>query len=97
MPKVTYLGNMIDKEGLHPTEDKTKAILQAPTPKNTTELRAFLAILNYYGKFLPNLAMILSPLHKLLRNNTRWSWGTEQSKAFQDAKDLLRSPRVLIQ
>ena len=66
MPEVTYLGHRIDKEGLHPTEAKTKAILQAPTPKNLTELRAFLGLLNYYGKFLPNLSTVLAPLHKLL-------------------------------
>ena len=96
MPEVTYLGHRIDKDGLHPTADKTKAILQAPAPKNTTELRAFLGLINYYGKFLPNLSMVLTPLHKLLRSNTRWSWKTEQSRAFEDAKNLLRSPRVLI-
>ena len=86
----------IDKDGLHPTVDKTKAILQAPAPKCTTELRAFLGLINYYGKFFPNLSMVLTPLHKLLRNNTRWSWKTEQSRAFEDAKNLLRSPRVLV-
>ena len=95
-PEVTYLGHWIDMDGLHPTEDKTKAILQAPTPKNTTELRAFLGLINYYGKFLPNLSMILTPLYKLLKNNTRWKWNTEQAKAFEDAKNLLKSPRVLI-
>ena len=96
LPEVTYLGHQIDKDGLHPTEDKTKAILQAPTPKNTTELRAFLGLINYYGKFLPNLSMILTPLYKLLKNNTRWKWSTEQAKAFQNAKNLLKSPRVPI-
>ena len=40
--------------------------------------------------------MVLTPLHKLLRSNTRWSWKTEQSRAFEDAKNLLQSPRVLI-
>ena len=78
MPEVTYLGHRIDKDGLNPMVDKTKAILQAPAPKSTTELRAFLGLINYYGKFLPNLSMVLTPLHKLLRNNTRWSWKTEQ-------------------
>ena len=93
---VTYLGHQIDKNGLHPTEEKTKAILEAPTPKNTTELRAFLGLINYYRKSLPNLSMVLIPLYKLLKNNTSWKRSTEQAKAFQDAKNLLKSPRVLI-
>ena len=92
MPEVTYLGHKIDKEGLHPTEAKTKAILQAPVPKNLTELR----IIELLWKFLPNLSTVLAPLHKLLKNHTKWIWRAEQAKAFQEAKDLLRSPRVLV-
>jgi len=51
------LGHKIDKEELHTTE---KAILQVAAPKNITELRAFLGLLNYYGKFLSNLLMVLA-------------------------------------
>ena len=40
--------------------------------------------------------MVLAPLYKLLKNNARWIWKMEQSSAFQDAKELLKSPRLLI-
>ncbi|XP_056135313.1 uncharacterized protein K02A2.6-like, partial [Lampris incognitus] len=40
--KVEYLGHLIDKEGLHPTETKIAAIVNAPQPTNVTELRSFL-------------------------------------------------------
>ena len=49
-PRIEYLGYAIDEEGLHPTEEKVKAIKEAPTPKNVTELRSFLGIINYYGR-----------------------------------------------
>ena len=39
---VVYLGHRIDAEGLHPTVDKAHAVHQAPTPKNCTELKAYL-------------------------------------------------------
>jgi len=45
---VTYLGHKIDREGLHPIQEKVEAIANAPVPKNVTELRAFLALLTYY-------------------------------------------------
>ena len=63
MTEVTYLGQRIDKEGLHPTVAKTKAILQALATKNLTEPQAFLGLLNYYGKFLPCLSTVLAPMH----------------------------------
>ena len=36
MPEVIYLGQRIDKEGLHPNEAKITVILKAPAPKNLT-------------------------------------------------------------
>ena len=64
--RVEYLGYIIDQHGLRPTEAKVQAIKEAATPSNITELRAFLGIVNYYSKFLPNLATELAPLYKLL-------------------------------
>ena len=41
-PKVEYLGHIIDADGLHPNQEKVKAINEAPKPQNVTELRSFL-------------------------------------------------------
>ena len=46
--KVTYLGHVIDAEGLHKSPTLTEAIVQAPPPQNTQELRSSLGMLNYY-------------------------------------------------
>ena len=64
-PSVTYLGHVIGAKGLHPLPDKVQAIQQAPTPKNVTELKSYLGLLTYYGKFLPNLSSRLAPLYEL--------------------------------
>ena len=37
-PQVEYLGHLIDEFGLHPTASKVQAILDAPTPKDVSEL-----------------------------------------------------------
>ena len=51
---VEYLGHRVDSKGLHTTDSKLKAIVDAPSPRNAQELRAFLGLLNYYGRFIPN-------------------------------------------
>ena len=79
---VTYLGHKIDAEGLHPLADKVIAIQEAPPPTNIQELRAYLGLLTYYNRFLPNKSAVLSPLYKLLQKSTKWHWTAEQSKAF---------------
>jgi hypothetical protein len=93
---VTYLGHRIDAEGLHPLEDKVRAILDAPEPKDRTQLRSFLGLINYYGKFLPKLSTILEPLHKLLIKNSRWCWNDQQQQAFAECKRLMAQPGVLV-
>uniref|UniRef100_UPI00109F456C uncharacterized protein K02A2.6-like n=1 Tax=Podarcis muralis TaxID=64176 RepID=UPI00109F456C len=59
VPQVEFLGYLIDASGLHPTTSKIRAIQQAPTPKNKTELQAFLGLLNFYNMFLPHKATAL--------------------------------------
>jgi len=41
---VTYLGHKIHSEGLHPLSDKVKAILNARSPANVLESRAYLGL-----------------------------------------------------
>lgn len=50
-----YLGYQIDAEWLHPLDDKVQAVANAPSPKNVHELKAYLGLLTYYSKFLPDL------------------------------------------
>ena len=92
---VDYMGHRIDSQGLHATEDKLDAITQAPQPTNVQELRAFLGLMNYYGKFIPDRSTLSQPLHNLLCRDTPWKWTEKHAKAFQKIKDTLVSSPVL--
>ena len=95
-PEVQYLGHRIDKRGLYPNDDKVQAIQAAPAPQNVAELRSFLGLINYYGRFLPGLATTLSALYKLLHKGSPWQWKEEQRTAFQRAKEALLSTNLLV-
>lgn len=92
---VNYLGHKIDETGLHPLQDKVEAIKAVPAPRSVHELKSYLGILTYYGKFLPNLSSTLYPLYRLLRHDQPWVWGAKQKKAFATSKDLLTSRNCL--
>ena len=94
-PAVEYLGHQVDADGLHTLPSKVAAIVQAPEPENEQQLRSFLGLLNYYSKFISDLATILHPLNQLLRKEVRWEWTRECAEAFQRAKDSLVSSQVL--
>lgn len=93
---ITYLGFVIDKQGLHPDQNKIKAIVDAPPPEDVTQLRSFLGLINYYSKFIPRLSTILHPLHSLLRKDIEWVWSAECKKAFDTIKSVILSSKVLV-
>ena len=77
---VTYLGHRIDAEGLHPVQEKLKAVKNAPEPRNVTELKSYLGLLSYYSKFKPNMSSYLAPLYQLLHKNVQWRWSPQGVK-----------------
>ena len=91
-----YLGHCISKDGLQPATSKVEAIIKAPSPQNITELRAFLGLINYYGKCLSHLSTTVAPLHKLLAKGTKWEWGKPQQQAFDMVKLQLDSCKLLV-
>ena len=95
-PSVSFLGHRIDATGIHPLDDKLQAIVQAPAPTNVPELRSFLGLINYYGKFIQNAATILAPLNQLLRKDAKWRWSSECARSFEEAKTVLSSSSVLV-
>ena len=93
---VEYLGYKTDTTGLHTTQKKIEAIQQAPNPENIQQLRSFLGLVHYYGKFIPNLATITEPLNQLLHKDTPWAWSKTCDTAFVKLKDILSSSPVLV-
>ncbi|XP_062865163.1 uncharacterized protein K02A2.6-like [Trichomycterus rosablanca] len=93
--KISYCGHVIDKFGLHKSQEKVEAVLKAPRPENVSQLRSYLGLVNYYHKFLPNLASVLHPLNKLLQIGTKWEWSERCKKAFKETKSLITSDELL--
>ena len=95
MPKVEYLGHVIDKDCIRPTPAKVSAIKNAPSPKTVKQLLSFLGMVTYYSKYLPSRADKLAPLYELLRKDSRWRWGREQQESFRWAQNALTSDSFL--
>ena len=81
--RVVFCGHVITSEGLHKTQEKVNAVVDAPRPENVSQLRSFLGLVNYYNKFLPNAATVLHPLHQLLEQNNRWQWTAQCEHALR--------------
>lgn len=86
---------MIDQHEVRPSEEKVKAIREAPCPKNESELRAYLGMINFYAKFVLNMSTELKPLYDLLQKGTKWRWSRAEDNAFNRSKMWLTHENVL--
>lgn len=93
--QIEYCGYLIDRNGIHKVKKKTDAIANMKIPTNRDEVRAFLGLINYYGRFLQNLSTILYPMNQLLKDKVEFHWSTECEKAFAEVKRLIQSNLVL--
>ena len=93
--EVRYLGHVIDQHGRKPLPEKVRGIRESKPPTNVSELRTFLGMVNYYGRFLKSLSSRLAPLNNLLRDNVPWKWCETSQKTFEDIKKSLTSAGVL--
>ena len=73
---VEYLGHVISTDGIAPTPDNGSGITEVPKPTSVNELRSFLGMVQYYSKFIPNLADMVHPLNALLGSHTPYKWDT---------------------
>ena len=93
---LTYMGCVTSAEAISPTKEKVEAIKKAPCPESCTQLRAFLGMINYHGKFIHNLSSILQPLNQLLQKDQEFLWSPQCEEAFNKAKESLSSSHVLV-
>ena len=93
--QVSFLGQLVDRAGVHPDPAKVKAIQKVPVPNNVGDVRQFFGMVNHLGKFSPNLADKTRPLRELLEKDRVWLWYIAQQKAFEEVKDALMTAPVL--
>jgi len=93
--RVTFLGYVIENVTLHPSPDKSQAVVSFPEPKSLKDVQSFLGLTGYFRKFIANYSTIAKPLSDLLRKNERFRFTERERSAFCLLKDALAKKPVL--
>ena len=98
---VQFLGHELSHKGVKPLDKYVTTIQEFRPPMNIGELQSFLGLINYVGKWIPDLATTTEPLKELLRKKQTKTtelksfWGSKQEFAFNKLKsDLSNIPTL---
>ncbi|EPB70134.1 hypothetical protein ANCCEY_10780 [Ancylostoma ceylanicum] len=89
------LGFVINAEGRRPDPKKIEAIHKMPHPKDVSQLRAFLGLVNFFGTFGKDLHNFRAPLDALTKKDAVYTWTPECQSSFDRIKATLKSDLLL--
>lgn len=69
--EIVFLGYLVSPAGIAPVPEKVSAIANFPRPETVKDLRRFLAVLNFYHRFIPKAAEIQAPLYAFINSKKK--------------------------
>ena len=88
----------MNKNGLTHAREKIEQVLQIPAPERGKDLKSFLEVAVYLCDHIMNYAIIVHPLHLMLKNYSRERrlvWTQEGLDAFEAIKTAINNCSLL--
>ena len=93
---IEFHGYLSTAEGLKPSPNKVKAVLDCEAPQSKEELVSFLQMMAYLLRYISNFSSRCEPLRRHTKQEQKFQWTTEQQRAFEDLKMAITTAPVLI-
>ena len=87
--EITYLGFLMNQQGIKPQLENVKAMLDSKPPKNKKYLRQFIGMVNYYKDLFKKRTDILKLLTDICGKSSTFTWNEKVSKAFIEVKEMI--------
>lgn len=98
--EINFLGHRISRHGTTPLPERVKSIIDYERPSATKQLRRFIAIINFYRRFIPHAVSSQAKLQSIIKGNkkndkTPLEWTDETIAAFEECKNELAKATLL--
>jgi hypothetical protein len=93
--KGKLLGHIVSDSGISIDLERITVILNLPTPTSKKEVQDFMGIINFVRRFVPNFAVMVKPIHNLLKQDRSFSWTDGVENDFLRIKKAISSTPVL--
>jgi hypothetical protein len=93
-----FLGFLVHERGIEIGLKIQEAVRTMVPPTTKKELQQLIGKINFFRRFISNLWGRIEPFMELvkIKANDEFCWGAEQQQAFEDIKEYLSKPPVLV-
>jgi hypothetical protein len=93
-----FLGFMVHERGMEIGLKSHEAVRTMVPPTTKKELQQLIGKINFVRRFISNLSVRIEPFMELvkIKSNEEFRWGAEQQWAFEEIKEYLSKPPVLV-
>ena len=89
--ELSFFGHTISAAGLKPDPQKVQAIRNMDPSTSRADLQTFLGMVQYLGRYIPNLASVSAVLWDLTKGVNEFQWNHEHQQAADKVKELIAS------
>jgi hypothetical protein len=92
--KGKLLGLVVYDSGINIDPERISAILNLPAPTSKKEVQAFMRVINFVCRFVPDFDVMVKPIHNLLKQDRSFSWTDDVENYFVGIKKVISSTLV---
>ena len=91
-PTVKFAGYIVSQEGSKMNPDLVAAISKFPAPKDITNLRSLIGLVNRFNDQNPDLKHAMAPWQLLLKKSNKFIWDEVHEQALNKVKEIITNP-----
>ena len=96
MAEIKYLGLIVNKHGIKMDQEYVKKVLRMKVPTNHKELERYLGMVNWLGRFIPNLSKLTGHFSTFKnKSGSEWKWGKQENILFAALKEAIEKADIL--